>query len=335
MTEITYLLGAGASAQSLPVVSNMEKRTFEMASVLDKAISNIPGDKVNHRLIPENLTFADLGRQVVKDVIWLNKIAKLHSSIDTYAKKLTISGNFQELRKLKIVTSIYLILEQVYYKYDKRYDSFLASIIDVEGNFPSNLNLLSWNYDFQLEMAYKDYYRGNKDISTLAKGLNMTTKFSKHRRTTGFSYVKLNGICGYHTARGWDSSVFSETMELSPEFWKSLFENYGLATFSGELGPSLSFAWEEDIQEPSIVHAAMDKTKDTEVLVVVGYSFPFFNRKVDREILNNMTNLKKIYYQDIHARDLQDRLQAVKTDLAGIQILPYTEVNQFFLPFEF
>jgi len=69
-------------------------------------------------------------------------------------------------------------------------------------------------------------------------------------------------------------------------------------------------------------------------LVIIGYSFPFFNREVDRTLFDSMINLKKIYYQDINAIKLIDRLQAVQQRINAKQIIPITETGQFFLPYE-
>ena len=47
-----------------------------------------------------------------------------------------------------------------------------------------------------------------------------------------------------------------------------------------------------------------------------------------------MINLKKIYYQDINAVKLIDRLQAVQQRIDAKQIIPISETGQFFLPYE-
>ncbi|PSR03910.1 MAG: hypothetical protein BRD50_04955 [Bacteroidetes bacterium SW_11_45_7] len=43
--------------------------------------------------------------------------------------------------------------------------------------------------------------------------------------------------------------------------------------------------------------------RNNEILILIGYSFPFFNRKVDREIFNELKSsgvFKKIYFQDLN-----------------------------------
>ena len=67
---------------------------------------------------------------------------------------------------------------------------------------------------------------------------------------------------------------------------------------------NLSFAWEEEeIQFPSIslsiVELAKKLTFNSSVLVIVGYSIPFFNREIDMDIINYMI-VDSIYIQDLY-----------------------------------
>jgi hypothetical protein len=67
-------------------------------------------------------------------------------------------------------------------------------------------------------------------------------------------------------------------------------------------------------------------------LVVIGYSFPFFNRLVDRRILN-MPDLKKIYFQ-APISGIENIIQSFKS-IRKLPIEGYekiTETEQFFLP---
>ena len=77
---------------------------------------------------------------------------------------------------------------------------------------------------------------------------------------------------------------------------------------------------------------------DTRVLVIIGYTFPFFNREIDREIFLNMPNLEQIYIQDPCAESVKDSLYSVLTDKQRERI--YTSIKliksttNFFLPHE-
>jgi hypothetical protein len=86
-------------------------------------------------------------------------------------------------------------------------------------------------------------------------------------------------------------------------------------------------------QSNKLANKAISNVFDTEILVVIGYSFPFFNRNIDRRIIQSMTNLKKIYLQSPEAMSLKDRLNAV-INLEKIEVVPIKDTDQFILPYE-
>jgi len=103
---------------------------------------------------------------------------------------------------------------------------------------------------------------------------------------------------------------------------------------------NLSFAWEDEGTrgEPTlpIVKKAIECSQDTDILVVIGYSFPFFNREVDRKIIGAMTNLRKVYFQapaPWHEK-IRTRFQAIRQDIDPKNLVAYDEVESFLLPDE-
>lgn len=73
----------------------------------------------------------------------------------------------------------------------------------------------------------------------------------------------------------------------------------------------------------------------TTILVVIGYSFPFFNREVDKQIFNELNNrvLKKIYFQDPVLNGKQLISQFGLSDNLKIEHIERTE--NFHIPFEY
>ena len=59
----------------------------------------------------------------------------------------------------------------------------------------------------------------------------------------------------------------------------------------------LSFGWECNDSEWSIIPNVKEDSADTDILIVVGYSFLYFNRETDREIILSMKQLRKVYFQ--------------------------------------
>ena len=71
--------------------------------------------------------------------------------------------------------------------------------------------------------------------------------------------------------------------------------------------------------------------------VVIGYTFPFFNREIDRKVFELMPNLKTIYVQDPNAENIMKNVDPVLSDLQranGINVNPIINTDQFFLPSE-
>ena len=96
----------------------------------------------------------------------------------------------------------------------------------------------------------------------------------------------------------------------------------------------LSFAWEKTENHYKMMESLLKTTQDTEQVVVIGYSFPFFNRQTDREIIGSMTNLKKIYVQDMNADEVEQSLLAVLPEDKKIEIKKEYKCSQFCLPKE-
>ena len=71
---------------------------------------------------------------------------------------------------------------------------------------------------------------------------------------------------------------------------------------------------------------------NTDVLVVIGYTFPFFNREIDRKILNHLRPQVKVYIQDKYPNRIKQNFRAVKNTIPEGHIELKEETDQFFLP---
>ena len=101
---------------------------------------------------------------------------------------------------------------------------------------------------------------------------------------------------------------------------------------------NISFAWEKD---DKFIDSVLPLVKDTKVLVVIGYSFPFVNRAVDRKLIQNMDALKTVYIQDTAANDVRQSFETLLSENQRkgftqrlLQVHPRTSVSQFFIPNE-
>lgn len=94
------------------------------------------------------------------------------------------------------------------------------------------------------------------------------------------------------------------------------------------------FGWEEDEQG---LEELKNKIQHTKILVVIGYSFPYFNRQVDRAIIKAMTNLEKVYFQaesEEATIKMVESFKAIEDPAKTIKKECINDANQFFIPYE-
>ena len=266
-----------------------------------------------------------------EELKWLKDKCRTYPTIDTYAKQLSVTGDWRELHRLKRALSSFFVLIQSHQKRDLRYDGFIASIIQDDGSLPNNISVLSWNYDYQMEYVLQDFSPITADILDIWRNQGITCKgFGSFIDNTRFNCVKLNGTAMFSIIQGnklidpssYDLSQIEKWYEDDFRAWKS----------------NISFAWEKD---DNFVDSVLPLVKDAKVLVVIGYSFPFVNRAVDRKLVHNMDALKTVYIQDIAANDVKQSLETMLSESQRkgytqglLQIHPRTSVSQFIIPNE-
>jgi hypothetical protein len=335
--KITYLLGAGASKECLPLVK-------EIPGALTEFLKEMKNPKYR---LSEDIKFEDLGISQSKGQIqrffwdsmeWLITNTSNHSSIDTFAKKLYITKKTPELIKLKACLAIFFVYTQLKKPVDKRYDSFIASLINPskwKHNLPSNLRILSWNYDFQFEKAYS-FYRNINSLVECQAFLNVSPADITSYNDV-FSLYKLNGTTGYYTTTFQDLLNVIDDLSTTPNLnaIEALIKYYAAMTMDKTRYRSMiSFAWEDNSISNEVIEQAIRNTSDSQVLIVIGYSFPFFNREIDRRIIGEMKQLKKVYFQapEQISKNYIDRFSAIRSYSDSLSLIPISDVDQFYLP---
>lgn len=324
---ITYLIGAGASANALPLASGLSKGLEIFKEDLETFLASSDAtsfQKMLNSVRRDVMRSSDLIQELIGLIERVLKDSKRHQTIDTYAKKLYMTNEKEKYRDLKILINVYFLYIQIIQYPDSRYDHFLASILNYSDStisFPDNIVVFSWNYDTQIELAIKEYtstINYDKNISTIGLVPNISTLKKESKEN---SIIKING----------SSVLYLEDKEL---YLAPLFENIGeenkeyAISVTGEYYLSLkstnkfdfnmiSFGWEKEnfgniIRSNSILNRKLAQTR---ILVIIGYSFPYFNRKIDKEIFDSLPSLQKIY------------IQAPESDLEVLE----SRVNSFFL----
>lgn len=298
--NVTYYLGAGASFNSLPMV-------LELKENLDLA-----GRFLQHHSRP--------GLDIIADELkWLSNEHAQYYSVDTAAKIHYHKMEVDALDKLKRALSIYLIIEQSSslksrfsdYKtkikrqknikpeqIDSRYFRLLAYLFGkrTEPILPSNLNVISWNYDRQLELAFQHFTTDNLSTASNKLGafprkpLKQKQSYREKESLKESNLIHLNGIGGLVQNE--------ETIDLFDVLGNAesdpLDEIHGLWIALQKSPSSIQFAWESQDKRNLLLERAIEVMDNTELLVIVGYSFPNFNREIDDTLIQKYGRNSKL-----------------------------------------
>lgn len=356
MSKIIYYIGAGASygqkesrevldkgtenerlivREGVPIVNEIArslltfKKAVEDASIDSQCIYSFKRDNYTFQNDGSNINYYRIN--LLRDIEDILIETQEHTTIDTYARKLFLTKKDNTFNRLKKVLSAFFVWIQLEGKADKRYDTFLANILQVESlNFPKEISVISWNYDSQFEIAYR-YYNPTGSLPIYEKNVEGDLPpLDEYGRI-----FKINGSANFG-----DTNMVKALFENNDiDHIIQLIEYYGRLgvydTWTGTILKShLSFAWEASEKQNELMEAIKQTTKDTESVVVIGYSFPFFNRETDRAIFANMPNLKKIYIQDPKPAAVEQSLRAVLPEGSKAIISHEDDCTQFLLPRE-
>ena len=342
MSKVVYLLGAGASygtrskdddktriLSGLPIVKEIESELENLTRILS---SLSLGDK----------ELEESKQNLIKDFQYLKVACSDNATIDTYAKKLWLQGKKNDFSHVELLLTIFFIFEQIVHKPDKRYDTFFANVLErkmecyEELTLPDEIRILSWNYDNQLELVYREYLKW--DYSSIREKLGIydvkgVEKDGVPKRE--YSIIKLNGTANFVAEEDW--LQYSEANTIDETLLVNILNKYTeclqIKPFPCDGKLRLNFAWEERWSRDMLNKTIPNMVKDATALVVIGYTFPYFNRKVDKMIFAQMPNLKNIYIQDPEADRTEQYIKPVLPEkLADVKIHPLIDTDQFFLP---
>jgi hypothetical protein len=353
--NITYILGAGASCKALPLVSDMKPRMQILLDILNpkntlnRGFKTLIGESCNTQLL------FDKYNAIIKE-------ANKHYTPDTYAKKLWLTGKTNELIIFKEFLNLYFIFEQdnslspfgailekiewlgkssqdkaaiikklelkktlieemwdkITTPIDYRYDVFFATLLQGDPDnltLPPNLNVISWNYDNQFELAYKEYTKYNK-MHEIQNVLGINTSYNNNRS----NICKINGFCD-----NWD-----EEKDIEISFIVAIEKLIKNESF----GDTIGFGWEEEsINELAITEIL----ENTDILIIIGYSFPNFNRDIDDILISSFTyySERKIVIQVPGEKEfikIKSRIMGINGDLHENCFIHIDDKDQFYIP---
>jgi hypothetical protein len=302
--NITYYLGAGASAQGLPIVKGTDDGKLKSLSVSFRDTAN--SLKTETTIDPK---FTSIVNALIENLNWLADKSEIFGTVDTFAKFLSFK-NLNELDILRDTLSKFFAIQQfIYKKQDNRPLIFLTTVMQDGYTFPPNIKFISWNYDFQIQLAgevfRKESFTFNIHWSSKTPpliGYYPNLGHTMDMKLNEITLVHLNGIAGFflHQAAGITYSL-NYFLNEPPKDINDFFRR------SNDLGKTnnlLSFGWEKRNEAfffENRMKVAKKIIEDTDIIVIIGYSFPYFNREIDNEIFSSLkknSRLTRIYFQD-------------------------------------
>lgn len=325
-----YLLGAGASANVVPTVQEM-KENFEK-------IFDLPF---------QSSTLRDkMPTELLSDLKFLSSGIREYGTPDIFAKKAYLSNQTTEYLKIKRALSYYLMMIHIFRGIDSRYYAFLSALIEKRSNhykLHQEVLVATWNYDLQFASALCNLT--NKTIDYLNDRFDKLTDDAFAPPNTSKQFFRLNGYAGSHLYfnNSPDASISGEAFGFiyenisQEEKLKKLFDLYNhFKAKESNIRYNICFAWDKKETDHPSKEDLFDSISDVEILVVIGYSFPNFNRSIDKRIIGSMPNLKKIYLQD-KVNYMESRILPLVPDSIHLERSPQefiSELSQFFIPHE-
>ncbi len=364
--NITYLLGAGASYHSIPIVNTMNERMRMFLNMLenykkydhDSFKGKVDyGSRIKFPEFYKNIDSFSFGKY--KEVV--NEAFK-HHTVDTYARKLWLRRQRGHLKLLKEFLCLYFAFEQSpnsdkllygtpydhenvepYIKHkdhikislDYRYDVFMATLLNEYMELPDNISVISWNYDYQLELAYMSYANCSMRVA-----INDLSIYPGIKEIENSNIVKLNGSAIQRGLKekdewiSWDicpinnhdfyKAALNDAFDSSPNLERARSENL------------INFAWEDRLYQAKAIKRAKEILSNAQELIVIGYSFPNFNKKIDAQLFSriqpNQMNIK-VQCEPEHYIGIEESLKSLNSVIEeDIEIELHKDLKQFYIP---
>jgi hypothetical protein len=338
--KITFLLGAGASRNACPILKEQGEKMIELARIYFEN----PNYEFEEK--PKDL---DEKNRVMWDIGFFGSMSLKFGTIDTYAKKLSLN-NSPELSRLKLSVSLFFTIWQLtnnkilksrnsisFDNIDRRYISLMASIVEqynrISCKIKDNIRFVTWNYDLQLEYAFKSFCRDGVSWDDISNDLRF--------RISDYSAPKLeichlNGYHGFYNTENGEYQILDRTdsMEISDILDNISFTSTSLSQRKIDISNHINYAWENNKQAETIRKEAFRIFSETDIVIIIGYSFPNFNKDIDKKLFDQLRGRQtKVYYQDPNASQVLIQ-QIVNSEECDV-ICEQKKLDNFILPYEF
>ncbi len=327
---IVYYLGAGASCGAIPMVNRFFRwKNFDLYSELSRYAAN----QVN----PEDR------RKECDRISRLILLSQQDWSVDTFANNLFYHSE-SDYQDFKCILSAYLYAIESTPKTDTRYQHLFSALRhrlnqNKQPVFFRNFGFISWNYDVQIEKAIAKLSRQvNIQEATKSVLLNEFQIFDLRRSYFRIPVIRMNGSIAGNNSYGSEELTFpilNSNDSLIDVFWDR-YSNLRDEYLNLKKEP-IRFSWDSKSVLKESIYSAQQLLEEAQHIVVIGYSFPYFNSLVDRKIFTKIRVGTRIYVQctDASNTGVIKRIEDILGDSAAekkISIVPIYDSSQFYQP---
>jgi hypothetical protein len=347
--NVTYLFGAGASHGALPIATELG---IDMFTIIDTFEGYNREKVLNSELTIKNPFNNGTTEYLAYDLRYFGSQAMQFGTLDGYAAKLYHNKDFNQLHRLKMTLSIYLVIcqelnrsklggniQRSITKIDQRYLKLIKSCLDLDitNSIRDNIHFLTWNYDLQLQHTLMTYFAGVSDIEELNRG---AFKFTPSQiqfpvLTSKSKICHINGFCGFYTTEAQNYVSYLDRAKASniTEKVKSMaYISDSASKGSINFNNAINFAWENNQYSTQAVSRAKEIMEITDTLVVIGYSFPDDNIEIDRNLISHAIGAGKMTRIIIQNPSLEEDEISEKLNIKREIIETRKEVNEFLSP---
>jgi len=191
---------------------------------------------------------------------------------------------------------------------------------------------VTWNYDLQLESAFA-LFNQNTSWESISQNLKFRCEIGD---SSPLQVCHLNGYHGFYYTSEEEIEFLTvpQTKNINEIVESIDYIPTGNKRNELQISKHINYAWEENPLAARTRNEANRIFSETDILVIIGYSFPNFNKDIDKMLFDNLKGRKTtIYYQDPNASESFLSL-LVNKDETEI-ICDRIRKDNFYLPYEF
>ena len=301
------------------------------------------------KIIDENITALSEGdklaiKRFLIDLNWVSEEYTKNGSFELLLSFIYKNSNINDIVKFKSIINSIILLEEIRKKFNVKYENFFRDISERDRHanviLPDNIKILTWNIGINFERAF---YEISHNSDSLFKKMQVypvsagfdDTDFDVNK----FAVIHLRGLAGayYVSKTGIVSEYLKDWITIrdmkDEDILKNLVISYKSFIYNDFLMPTISFPTDNNVYLNLVNKKSLHIASKTNILIIIGHILGDDTFKIDKEIIEQMINLNKIYVQVPveYKQSLFLKLKKIRPDLDNIEVEFIDNNGDFFI----